>query len=468
MDTGAVNYFANRQLRKGTASWVLLASLGVSYVIGGHFSAWNYGLAQGGWGGLALAVAITVAMYFAIVFTFAELSTIVPTAGGGYGFARCAFGPDAGFITGIAILIEYSAAAAIVSMFIAAYLESLIGIGGWPVHLGVYAIIVAIHSLGVGEALRVLFALTVLAVIGLIVFLVAIVPYFDWSNLFDMPVSAAAGSSAMLPNGYMGIWAAMPFATAFFLAVEGVPMAAEEAKDPQTSVPKGMVGAMFVLFTFSILLLFFCVGGAGTAVLQDVGNPLVVALQHALPEGGNSAILVAVVNVAALIGLLGGMFAAVFAYSRQLFALSRAGYLPSVLSLTNRYKAPYIALIVPAIIGFVVTLTGAADEIFVVLVCAGTLSYLFMISAHIKLRKSAKQLARIYSTPGGLVTVWFALTMAAIMFLGTFVANSKWSLFGVSLIAVLFLYYHFVSRNALISGAPEEELAKVMRAESSL
>src|SRR5690606_22812376 len=121
------------------------------------------------------------------------------------------------------------------------------------------------------------------------------------SNLFDMPVSAVAGSSAMLPNGYMGIWAAMPFATAFFLAVEGVPMAAEEAKDPQTSVPKGMVGAMFVLFTFSILLLFFCVGGAGTAVLQDVGNPLVVALQHALPEGGNSAILVAVVNVAALI-----------------------------------------------------------------------------------------------------------------------------------------------------------------------
>lgn len=467
MGNSSVNYFANRQLRKGTANWILLASLGVSYVIGGHFSAWNYGLAQGGWGGLMIAVAITVAMYFAIVFTFAELSTIIPTAGGGYGFARCAFGTEAGFLTGIAILIEYGAAAAIVSMFVAAYLKSLIGVGGWPVHLGVYVVIVAIHSLGVGEALKVLFGLTVLAIIGLITFVVAIAPHFDWSNLTDMPVTAATGSSSMLPNGYIGIWAAMPFATAFFLAVEGVPMAAEEARDPHISVPRGMVGAMVVLFVFSILLLFFGVGGAGAAVLQDVGNPLVVALQQTLPEG-RASVVVSVVNIAALIGLLGGMFAAVFAYSRQLFALSRAGYLPSFLSLTNRYRAPYIALIVPAIVGFLVTLSGAADEIFIVLVCAGTFSYLFMISAHIKLRKSAKQLARTYSTPGGMVTAWFALMMAAISFVATFVAQAKWSSFAVLLIAAFFLYYLFVSRHTLVSDAPEEELAKVMHAESSL
>lgn len=81
-------YLENRQLRSGAAGWVLLAGLGVAYVISGDFAGWNNGLAQGGWGGLLVATILMATMYTAMVFALAELSSTIPTAGGGYGFAR--------------------------------------------------------------------------------------------------------------------------------------------------------------------------------------------------------------------------------------------------------------------------------------------------------------------------------------------------------------------------------------------
>ncbi|WP_228148242.1 hypothetical protein [Acinetobacter seifertii] len=55
VDVGALQqdaeYFAKRQLKKGAVGWLLLVGLGVSYVISGDFAGWNFGLAQGGWGG---------------------------------------------------------------------------------------------------------------------------------------------------------------------------------------------------------------------------------------------------------------------------------------------------------------------------------------------------------------------------------------------------------------------------------
>jgi ethanolamine permease len=87
------DYMEHRQLQKGAAGWVLLAGLGVAYVISGDFAGWNFGLAEGGWGGLLIATLLMATMYTAMVFGLAELSSTIPTAGGGYGFARRAMGP---------------------------------------------------------------------------------------------------------------------------------------------------------------------------------------------------------------------------------------------------------------------------------------------------------------------------------------------------------------------------------------
>jgi len=97
-------YLEHRRLQRGAAGWVLLMGLGIAYVISGEFAGWNFGLAEGGWGGLLIATVLMAVMYTAMVFALAELSTIIPTAGGGYAFARRAMGPWGGFMTGVAIL----------------------------------------------------------------------------------------------------------------------------------------------------------------------------------------------------------------------------------------------------------------------------------------------------------------------------------------------------------------------------
>ncbi|MGM8888395.1 ethanolamine permease, partial [Psychrobacter sp. 1U2] len=100
------DYFAKRQLKEGAVGWVLLIGLGVAYVISGDFAGWNFGLAQGGWGGMFVALIAVALMYLCMCLSMSEMSTMLPTAGGGYSFARTAFGPLGGYLTGTAILIE--------------------------------------------------------------------------------------------------------------------------------------------------------------------------------------------------------------------------------------------------------------------------------------------------------------------------------------------------------------------------
>ena len=192
-----------RQLKQGAAGWVLLAGLGVAYVISGDFAGWNFGLAEGGWGGLLIATVLMGTMYTCMVFALAELSSTISTAGGGYGFGRRALGPWGGFLTGTAILIEYAIAPAAIVVFIGGYVEALdIGISaGWPVYLVFYAVFVGIHLIGVGEALKLMFAITAIAVVALIVFVVAMIPEFDASNLTDIAPTDAAGAPTSCRSG---------------------------------------------------------------------------------------------------------------------------------------------------------------------------------------------------------------------------------------------------------------------------
>ena len=103
-------YMEHRQLQKGAAGWVLLVGLGIAYVISGEFSGWQFGLAEGGWGGLLIATILMAVMYTAMVYALAEMSAAIPVAGAGYGFARRAMGVWGGFLTGTAIVIEYAIA----------------------------------------------------------------------------------------------------------------------------------------------------------------------------------------------------------------------------------------------------------------------------------------------------------------------------------------------------------------------
>jgi ethanolamine permease len=462
----SADYLEKRQLKKGVAGWILLASLGVSYVISGDFAGWNFGLAQGGFGGMLIATIFMALMYSCMVFGLAELSSSLPTAGGGYSFARRAMGPWGGFLTGTAVLLEYSIAPAAIAVFIGAYVNELFGFNGPAVYASCYIIFVGIHLFGAGEALKIMMGITGVAVIALLVFALGLIPYFDVNNLFDIAVNeSAVGASSFLPEGYIGIWSAIPFAIWLFLAVEGIPLAAEETTNPGKNMPKGLIAAMGILLVFAALVLFIAPGVAGADLMKDHGAPLVGALQ--VVYGENSAIAT-FVNIVGLFGLVASFFSIIFAYSRQVFALSRAGYLPRFLSLTSNRKVPVMALIIPGILGFLLSLTGEGDLMITMAVFGATISYALMMLSHIILRFKEPNLERPYRTPGGIVTTGIALVLAVIAFLSTFFVSLEAAMWSAVFYAILVAYFALYSRHHLVAKGPEEEFSAISQAESEL
>ena len=113
-------YFEARGLKRHAGVWLLWA-LGVGAVISGHFSGWNLGLASGGWGGMLIATILIAIMYLGLTFSLAEMSPAMPHTGGAYSFARTAFGPWGGFLTGLAENVEYVMTAAVIVFFIGTY-----------------------------------------------------------------------------------------------------------------------------------------------------------------------------------------------------------------------------------------------------------------------------------------------------------------------------------------------------------
>ncbi len=459
------DYMEKRQLQGGAAGWVLLAGLGVAYVISGDFAGWNFGLAQGGWGGLMIATILMATMYTAMVFGLAELSSTIPTAGGGYGFARRAMGPLGGFATGTAILIEYAIAPAAIATFIGGYVESLIGFGGPVVYLIFYLIFVGIHLYGVGEALKVMFGITIIATVALAAFVIGMVPLFDPANLFDIQPTGAAGASSFLPFGLVGIWAALPYGIWFFLAIEGVPLAAEEARDPARAMPKGLIGGMSVLLVFAALILIVGPGASGSEAIKGSDNPLVEAVSAAY---GGSNFLSSFINIAGLAGLIASFFSIIFAYSRQTFALSRAGYLPRVLSVTGSRRTPYVALVVPGVIGFLMALTGNGAVLINIAVFGATISYVLMMLSHIVLRRNEPDLDRPYRTPGGVATSGVALVLAVLAVIATFIVDPVAALITLGVYVLFLAYFWFYSRHHLVAQAPEEEFETIEKAEAEL
>jgi len=462
-------YLEKRQLRAGAAGWVLLAGLGVAYVISGDFAGWNFGLAEGGWGGLLIATILMAVMYTCMVFGLAELSSAIPVTGGGYGFARRALGPFGGFATGTAILIEYAIAPAAIVVFIGGYVEALDIFGietGWPVYLFFYAIFIGIHLYGVGEALKVIFAITVIAVVALLVFVIGMVPKFDFSNLTNIAPTDAAGASDFIPFGIAGVLAAFVYGIWFFLAIEGVPLAAEETRDPKRDMPRGIIVGMLLLLVFAALILFTAPGGAGSAAIQGSDNPLPRAVRVAY---GGDNVFGDFVNYAGLAGLIASFFSIIFAYSRQLFALSRAGYLPRPLSVTGGRKTPYVALLLPGIVGFLLAaITEDGARMIQIAVFGATVSYVLMLVSHIVLRFREPDLERPYRTPGGVVTTGVGLVLAVAAVVAVFFVDEVAAAIVAGVFLLFMAYYWFYSRHRLVADAPEVEFEAVEKAEAEL
>ena len=360
-------------------------------------------------------------------------------------------------------------APAAIAVFIGGYIEALGLFGltnGWYIYLAAYVIFVGVHLYGVGEALKLMFAITLVAVAALIATVVGLIPKFDAGNLTNIDPDGSAMSGALLPFGITGALAALVYGIWFFLAVEGVPLAAEETNDPKRDMPRGIIVAMVILLVFAAFMLVLVPGAGGANSIGESDNPLPEALRTAY--GDNSA-LAEFVNYAGLAGLIASFFSIIYAYSRQLFALSRAGYLPRVLSLTGRRKTPYVALIVPGTIGFLLAAILQDGGILInIAVFGATVSYVLLNLSHILLRRNEPDLERGYRTPGGVGTTGTALVLSVIAVIATFFVDVLAAGITAAVFVAFLAYFWFFSRHRVVAHAPEEEFDQISSSESDL
>lgn len=490
------HYFEDRELRRHAGVFYLWA-LGVAAVISGDFSGWNLGFAVGGWGGMFLGTIIITIMYLGLTYSIAEMSPALPHTGGAYSFARTAFGPWGGFVTGVAENIEYVLTPAVIVYFIGTYLTAIFDTPAalqplWWV-LG-YAIFVFLNARGVELSFTVTTMVTLLAIAVLVIFFASALPFFDFGkyalNIGADPATGAAvelpeGHGPFLPFGIYGILASMPFAVWLFLAIEQLPLAAEESVDPQRDMPKGIMYGMFTLIGLGFLILLInpsipierqitdAAGGIATAhgafALGTSGEPILDGFRAIF---GSSAATGALA-LAAVIGLVASFHAIIFACGRQIYSLSRAGYFPHVLSLTHGvHKTPNIALVTGAAVGLAVMLVvwfamgGERAGSFIggvllnMAVFGAMISYLLQALTFIQLRRRFSLIARPYRSPLGVA----GASLTVIIALVTIFFQLADPLYRTGVIGVLIWYalaivYFAVHGRKTLVLSPEEEFA---------
>jgi ethanolamine permease len=139
-----------------------------------------------------------------------------------------------------------------------------------------------------------------------------------------------------------------------------------------------------------------------------------------------------------------------------------------VLSVTNSRKAPTLALIVPGAIGFALSLTGQGALLLNMAVFGAALSYLLMMVSHIVLRRREPNMRRPYRTPGGALTTGFALVIAVLAVIATFLVDSVAAMCCLLVFGAFMLYFAVYSRHPLVANSPDEEFAMLAEAESEL
>ncbi len=477
-------YFEKRQLTRSAGVWGLWG-LAIAAVISGDFSGWNFGVAAGGFGGLLVAFAILVVMYYGLMFAIGEMSAAMPHSGGAYSFARKAMGPWGGFITGLAETIEYVATTAVVVFFSAAYLNGvtseLLGVDlsadgsnmMWVWYVVLYAVFILLNSLGSSISFRFSIIVSIISLSIIVLFSVMVLAsgQIDWSSLWNIPADpAAAGSSWFLPNGIMGILFAIPFGVWLFLGIEELPLAAEEAHNPSRDIPRAGFWARGTLIVTGLLVMFINTGILGAEATGAAGEPLLDGFRAVVGDGW-----AAVLGIFALIGLLASLQGIMFAYGRNMYSLSRAGYYFKGLSVTGKNKTPWLALLVGGVVGFAalvlldyLTATDATGEvsgvagaiILNIAVWGAMLAYLMQMVSFIILRVKHPELDRPYRSPWGLGGATVAGLIAALAFVG-FLLNEAFrpAIYAIIIVyAVFLLYFALVGRHNLVLS-PEERYA---------
>jgi ethanolamine permease len=396
-----------------------LWGIAVGLVISGEYFGWSYGWASAGTLGFLVASTFVALMYTTFIFSFTELTTSIPHAGGPFEYSRRAFGPTGGYIAGFATLVEFVFAPPAIALAIGAYLNvQFPALSPKTAAVGAYLVFMALNIIGVQIAATFELFVTLLAIFELLVFMGVVAPGFSTANFLK---GGWAGQDSFSLAAVPGMFAAIPFAIWFFLAIEGVAMAAEEAKDPKRSIPIAYIAGILTLLVLAAGVMVFAGAAGDWTKLANINDPLPQAMK--LIVGEQSGWLHMLVWLG-LFGLVASFHGIILGYSRQIYALARAGVLPNVLGRIHpRFHTPHLAILAGGAVGIAAifsdelisfggqTLTA---NIVTMSVFGAIVMYIVSMASLFRLRRAEPGLARPFMAPLFPVFPAFALVAAVV------------------------------------------------------
>jgi len=342
-------------------------------------------------------------------------------------------GKNIGFIVGVAQNIEFLFAPPAIAFAIGAYFNLFFPqLSILSIAIVVYIIFTALNIYGVKAAATFELIITIFAVGELLLFSGLTLPHFDSANL----------AQNAFPNGWPGVFAAIPFAIWFFLGIEGVANVAEETINPQRTVLIGFGSAIVTLVILCVLTFLSSVGVAGWEAIvfgkdgSVSDSPLPLALSHIV---GNNSFLYHLLITIGLFGLVASFHGLMLASGRSTYEFGRVGFAPAFLGrVHSRFKTPANALLINMSIGIVILLTGRTGEIITISVFGALTLYVISMISLLRLRKNEPNLIRPFKVPLYPIVPIVALLIALVSLVALAIFNVKLGLVYLLLVGLCY------------------------------
>jgi APA family basic amino acid/polyamine antiporter len=435
-----------------------LAMLGIGAIIGtGIFVLTGTGALTAGPGLMLSFVIGALACGFAAL-CYAEFASMLPVSGSTYTYAYATLGELIAWVIGWDLLLEYLLASATVTVGWSGYFQNLLS--GFGLHLpaaltgahgarpGVssyfnlpaFAIamaVTALLALGIKESKRVNNLMVAIKLSVVLLFIALGVWHVEPLNW-----------QPFLPFGMQGVFHGAAIVFFSFLGFDAVTCAAEEVRNPERDIPRGVIVSLAVCSLLYVVVAAIMTGIVPYRQFAGVDHPVSLALEIA-----GLGWVAGVVNIGAILGMTTVILVMTYGQTRITFAMSRDGLLPRIFSEVHpRYHTPYRAT---WIIGSIIGVLGALVPLGTLAELAniGTLAAFSLISvAVIVLRKREPHLPRKFHCPG---VPW--IPCLAILFCGflmTQLSGLTWYCFVAWLLIGLVVYFGYARRRSLL--APQE------------